>query len=157
MNEFSVKKLGEVLAFARVGIDTIDRGMEGFRKLFTEIRLTDLKKEKQSQIASIESFVEDPRLKEILQKKADATAEKLKTMRNLYVKDEWDNPAELCEWTGFFEGAAIVHWTLVKGIAEGLQNKPLEELANNAMIFHEEILKTASLSLYNIGKEKSSS
>jgi hypothetical protein len=155
MNEFSAKKLGEVMAFAKVGNDTISKGFEGFRKLFTEVKLEDLKKENESHISAIESILEDQSLKDIMHKKVEGTSTKLSAMRDLYVKDEWDNPAELCEWLGFFEGAAVVHWTLVKGIAESLTNKPLEELADGAIIFHEELLKTSSLFLYNIGKEKS--
>jgi len=48
--------------------------------------------------------------------KATATEEKLKKMRDLYVADQWDNATELMEWSGFFEGAAIVHWALMRGV-----------------------------------------
>lgn len=154
MNEFTAKKLGEVLAFAKVGNDTLDKGVLGFRKLFTEVKILDLKKENNAHILGIESLSETPDLKEIMLKKAKETSLKLSTIRNLYIKDEWGKPSELCEWFGFFEGAAVVHWTLIKGLGESIQMKSLEELADKAIIFHEEILKTASLSLYNIGKEK---
>jgi len=155
MNEFCAKKLGEVMAFAKVGIETFEKGNEGFLKLFTEIKIADLKKENQEHISAIEEQVNDKDVSDTTLKKNEATSVKLIAMRDLYVKDEWHNPAELCEWLGFFEGAAVVHWTLVKGVAEGLGDKNLEELADRAIIFHEEILKTVSLCLYNIGKEKS--
>lgn len=155
MTDFAAKKLGEALAFGKIGIDTLEQGFEGFRKLFTEVRLEDLKKANSSHIDSIMSIAAGDTLKKT-EDKAEATAEKLKAMRNLYVKDAWDNPTELCEWLGFFEGAAVVHWTLIKGVAEALGNKPMELLADQAVLFHEEILKTVSLSLYNIGKEKNS-
>ena len=143
------------MAFAKVGIETFEKGNEGFLKLFTEIKIADLKKENQEHISAIEEQVNDKDVSDTTLKKNEATSVKLIAMRDLYVKDEWHNPAELCEWLGFFEGAAVVHWTLVKGVAEGLGDKNLEELADRAIIFHEEILKTVSLCLYNIGKEKS--
>lgn len=154
MNEFSAKKMGEVLAFSNIEIDTIEKGFEGFRKLFTEVRLEDIKKESASHALKLNELI-NIEAKEIMLQKASSTGKKLCEMRDLYVKDEWSNPAELCEWLGFFEGAAVVHWTLVKGVAESLSNKLLEELADKAIVFHEELLKTSSLSLYNIGKEKS--
>lgn len=154
MNEFSAKKLGEGLAFASVSNKTFEKGYEGFRKLFMDVKLDTLKKENTEHYEKLLNIVKDLKVENITIPKASATEEKLLSMRDLYVKDEWDNPTELCEWLGFFEGAAVVHFTLIKGIAESLANKTLEVLADQAIISHEELLKISSLSLYNIGKEK---
>jgi len=155
MNEFSAKKIGEGLAFTNVSNKTFEKGYEGFRKLFMDVKLDALKKENTECYDELLNIAKELKVEDITLSKALATEEKLLSMRDLYVKDEWDNITELCEWLGFFEGAAVVHFTLIKGIAESLEHKALEALADRAIIFHEEILKTSSLSLYNIGKEKS--
>jgi hypothetical protein len=155
MNEFSAKKLGEGLAFTRVGNSTLEQGYEGFRKLFMDVKLQAIQKENNEHGEELLNIAKNFKVEELVMPKSLSTETKLLEMRDTYIKDEWGNTTELCEWLGFFEGAAVVHFTLIKGIAESLNNKPLEELADRAIVFHEELLKTASLALYNIGKELS--
>lgn len=142
------------MAFAKVGNDTLEKGAEGFSKVFMDQKLADLHKKNEEHLAAVLKIATEAKVTEITLPKAKATAEKLSQMRDLYVKDEWDNPTELCEWFGFFEGAAVVHWTLVKGVAEAIGSEELEKLADDAIIHHEELLKGSSLILFNAGKER---
>jgi hypothetical protein len=86
--------------------------------------------------------------------KAEKTGEKLMKMRDLYVGDEWDNATELMEWSGFFEGAAVVHWALVKGAAEALNDEGFIMLAQEGVNYHYELLELAESELGSIGQTK---
>lgn len=88
--------------------------------------------------------------------KADRTAAKLRSMRDLYI-GEWDNVTELCEWLGFFEGAALVHWALVEGVAEVTRNESLATFASESKEFHETLLQEVADALVEIGKDRAES
>jgi len=113
INEFIAKKLGEVLAFAEVGIETLERGQEGFASVLGKSapeKMLETNKEHSALLKKIAA--DDKQFGSVTLAKSIKTGEKLRKMRDLYVGDEWDNGVELLEWSGFFEGAALVHWQL---------------------------------------------
>lgn len=152
MTEKSARKLGEVLAFANVAKDTLQRGGVALAQALGNEETASLRATNDEQAEAILALAGALGVAEAVTKKAAATAEKLKAMRDLYVKDEWDNPAELLEWSGFFEGAAAVHWSLVQGVAEKLGYTALIELAEEGYAFHEGNLEQVSAALRAIGQ-----
>lgn len=154
LNEFSAKKLGEVLAFCRVGIETLVKGRNALSPILPVGDTIALLQEDEKKIMSLADAYA---VAEIVTTKAGATGEKLKAMRDLYVGDEWDNPAELLEWSGFFEGAAIVHWGLVLGVAETKADEVIRDLASQAIRTHETLLAKAKEELRTIGTTKATS
>ncbi len=155
MNEFVAKKLGEVLAFARVGTDTFAKGKTALRTVLGEDTYKDCLRENDIHDRSLIDIAEKENTSDITLAKSIATGKKLASMRDLYVGDEWENPTELMEWSGFFEGAAIVHWKLILGIGEALKREELITLATEAINFHQDILKKACDHLQEIGQVKS--
>lgn len=155
INEFTAKKLGEVLAFCRVELDTIERGRQAWETVFDVADIDRVVADTQERAAKIEAFAQANNVSDITLAKADGTGAKLKSMRDLYVGDEWDNATELLEWSGFFEGAAIVHWVLVAGAAEGLGNDELKHLAELSKEAHIQIHDSVSTRLRNVGKKRS--
>lgn len=113
MNEFIAKKLGEVLAFAVVGKETFEKGKDAFVSVLGKEVFDEMIVETTKRIAAIEALAMENNAEEIVNTKLAGTGRKLREMRDLYVADQWDNPTELLEWSGFFEGAAVVHWALV--------------------------------------------
>jgi hypothetical protein len=93
-------------------------------------------------------------MQDITLAKAEATGTKLRAMRDMYVGDQWDNPAELLEWLGFFEGAAVVHWALVEGAGKGLQDQDLADLAKDGKSIHQNLLLAVEGSIKKIGEQK---
>jgi hypothetical protein len=91
---------------------------------------------------------------DITLQKAEKTEAKLQKMRDDYVGDEWDNPTELLEWGGFFEGAAIVHFALVRGIAESLNDEGFLMLAQEGVNYHYEILDLIESELGSLGQNR---
>lgn len=154
MNEFTAKKLGEVLAFSRVGVETLEKGRQAFEQAFSEGEVQETIDIFLDQAEKIEVMVEDSEFKEITLKKSEATGSKLRAMREMYVGDEWDNPAELLEWSGFFQGAAVVHWALVEGTASTLRHLELENIASDAKDAHDDLLEDVCDALHNIGMQK---
>lgn len=134
MNEFTSKKLGEVLAFSTAGIEIINRGEKGLREIFNDEldEILDVFKSHSEKLRDISSD------NEVTKKKSQKTHNKLMKMAEMYIGDEWDDPAEMMEWFGFFEGAAVVHWMLVKGFARKIDG--LEGLTVDAVNFHEGLL-----------------
>ncbi len=154
MNEFTAKKLGEVLAFTRVALDTISRGKEALVQHLGAERVLDMEEKNKLHNETILASVQAAGVDSITETKAQKTAEKLTRMRDLYVGDEWDNATELMEWSGFFEGAAIVHWALVRGAAEALGDEQLLTLAQEGVTYHYELLELAESELASIGQTR---
>ena len=154
MNEFVAKKLGEVLAFNQVGTDTYEKGKEALVAVLGIERFTDIEDKNRIHGEAVMKIATDAGMIDTTLAKAEKTGEKLKQMRDLYVAYQWDNATELMEWSGFFEGAAIVHWALVRGAAEGMNDETLLELANEGVNWHYELLEMAESELHSTGQNK---
>jgi hypothetical protein len=154
INEFVAKKIGEVLAFTRVSTDTITKGHTALVQTLGEEVVQDmLDKDRIYGEELLRISTEGGGIDTTLAK-ASKTEEKLKMMRDLYVGDQWDNAVELMEWSGFFEGAAIVHFALVRGAGEELENEALITLSNEALAYHYELLDQSENHLSLVGQDK---
>src|SRR6266540_2655870 len=121
LNEFTARKLGEVLAFSRVGAETWKQAHPAFNVPDSGAdTISNLVRDLNAQAKQLEELAAEVEVAAITLTKAESTGNKLRQMRDLYIGDAWDNPAELLEWSGFFEGAAVVHWSLVVGAAESI-------------------------------------
>lgn len=152
MNEFVGRKMGEVLAFAETFNDTVERGREAIEKELNADEIQNLETDSQHQAEAIKRFAEDGGVAEVTATKAQATNTKLRTLRDTYIGDSWDELTEIYEWMGFYTGAAIVHWELVKGAGEGLGNQDVVKVAKDAQEFYEKLLKRAKDHLKEVGK-----
>jgi hypothetical protein len=156
MNEFTAKKLGEVLAFAVVGKEIFERGSIALGTVLTTAGVSKNTDSAQMHADAVKALAEEKGVSEITLPKSEKTGAKLREMLDLYVGDQWDNPAELLEWLGFFEGAAVVHWKLVEGAAEALSDSALQELAATGVAFHQDLLTKVSTSIKELGNTKAS-
>lgn len=154
MNEFTAKKLGEVLAFNRVEMDTLTKGRSALLEKLGEEKILEIEEKNKIYGEALTKIATDAGMIDTTLTKAKATSEKLEKMRDLYVADQWDNAIELLEWSGFFEGATIVHWALVRGSAQGLNDENLLLLAEEAISWHTELLELAEEELTARGEEK---
>ena len=152
MNTTTAKKLGEVLAFATVGNETIESHEALFREnLGVEmtahiIEMNDIHAKNITHLADEAGKRED-----VLHAKEKAT-DKLRAMRDIYTKEEKSRDT-LFEWLTFSEGAAYGHWSLVKGIAEAQDDEALLELADDATNFHFELLNHIASELEEEGQQ----
>jgi len=154
MNEFVAKKLGEVLAFNQVGTDTYEKGKDALLAALGEEKFADVQDKNRIHADAIMKIATDAGMIDTTLAKAAATGEKLTKMRELYVGGQWDNATELMEWSGFFEGAAIVHWALVRGAAEGMNDETLLTLAEEGVNWHYELIEMAEGELGTTGQNK---
>ncbi len=154
MNEFTAKKLGEVLAFCQISTDTISKGRNALVTALGEEKVMDIEEKNHMHADEVMRIATDEGGIDITLEKAQKTGEKLTKMRDLYVGDQWDNATELMEWSGFFEGAAIVHWALVRGAAEGMNHEGLLLLAEESVNWHTELLEMAESELGSTGQNK---
>lgn len=154
MNEFVAKKLGEVLAFNQVGTDTYEKGKMALIEALGAERFIDIEDKNRIHGEAVMKIATDAGMIDIALEKAAKTNEKLKQMRDLYVGDQWGNAIELMEWSGFFEGAAVVQWALVRGAAEGMNDETLLELANEGVNWHYELLEMVESELHSIGQNR---
>lgn len=141
MPEYLAKKLGEVLAFAQVGSETLGKGKEALEGVFRQEELKVLYNTHEEQAKRLGKLIQPAGQLETARAKAALTANKLRSMRDLYLKDQWDEAIEILDWLGFFEGAAIVHWALVRGSAQQAGSQDLAELAQQALEFHRSFLE----------------
>lgn len=155
MNEFTGKKLGEVLAFCTAGLVLLEKGETALRTVF-ENEFDDIRLNLENQAQKIHDTALRLQCEAVTIPKSEGTREKLLSMAQMYVGTEWDNPAELMEWLGFFEGAAIIHWKLVQGSGEGLQDEELKVLAMENIQFHENILSLIGEKIREYAKGRTS-
>ncbi|MBP6858109.1 MAG: hypothetical protein KBC11_02905 [Candidatus Pacebacteria bacterium] len=155
INEFTAKKIGEVLAFTRVSTDTLTKGHTSFVEVIGAEKVQDMLDKNRLHGEELMRIATEGGAIDTTLSKADKTEEKLKSMRELYVADQWDNATELLEWSGFFEGAFIVHLALVRGSGEALDNEALITLSNEAISYHYELLEQSESELATIGQDKS--
>lgn len=154
MNDFASRKLGEVLAFAQVGEESLLRGMGGFEKALGKESCAVALAESRREAGEILRIASEQGAAEAVLAKAERTAAKLRAMRELYLKEEdWNDPAELLEWSGFFEGAALVHWNLVRGTAEKDEGPGLGALADRGAEAHDQMLRKICEVIRAHGKE----
>lgn len=154
MKEFTAKKLGEVLAFSRVGILMVQKSGPAIAEALGEGEEIKLAEELKGQASKLEEIAISAGAQEITLPKAEKTGAKLTSMMELYVGEEWENPSEIMEWMGFFEGSAIVHWQIVSGSASSLGNKELINLSEEAIKLHKETFSKVSEALYKIGSDR---
>lgn len=153
MNEHDARKIGEVLAFTRVGLDTLQRGEGALESVFEQEFLDTCFDTTEQLLEEFERFMDHNQWTNSIETKVEATADKLVHMRDLYLQDEWEDPTEILEWLGFFEGAAVVHWGLVQGIAERIGDSSLESMAEEAVEFHQNVLSTSRNLLRSTGRQ----
>lgn len=155
INEFVAKKIGEVLAFTQVAADTIEKGREALIEALGSERVEDMLEKNRIHGEELIRIATDGGTIDITLAKAKKTEDKLMQMRDLYVGDQWDNATELMEWSGFFEGAAVVHWALVRGAAEDMNEEGFLILAQEGVNYHYELLELAESELGSVGQNKS--
>ncbi|MDX1535188.1 MAG: hypothetical protein R3346_00250 [Candidatus Spechtbacterales bacterium] len=142
MNEFIAKKLGEVLAFERMQEDTLTKGKAAVDRAYGPKEVKAMLIDAKSLKEGIESIAEESEeWGDTVLKKAEKTGKKIADMRNVYLsEDDWDDPVEILEWSGAFEGGALVHWSLVAGGAEAVGLKEASTLAEKGLEAHSSIL-----------------
>ena len=121
MNPLLPKKLGEVHAFAIIGLELLERAGATAIEAFGESTVAEMRDVFTAQSTRVVGDAD--------QGKTERTTTKLRSMMEQYIGDEWDNPIELLEWSGFYLGAAGIHWALVSGI---LSRESRPELASFA-------------------------
>lgn len=113
MNEFIVKKLAEVQAFNGLGKRITDQAGDGFTGSAPDVADALRTLSTHDLSASIPDSHRG-----LFETKTGKTDAKLGAMMELYVKDEWDNPVEVLEWTSFFAGAGAAHAALTAAATE---------------------------------------
>jgi len=154
MNEFTAKKIGEVIAFAQVGNATILKAKSAFSEFMAEDEVKNAISKSEKHIDALLAFATEKNIIDIVKSKAEKTGTKITSMRDAYIGDEWGNPAEIFEWWGFFGGGAIVHWNLLKGIAETIEDDVLAALTYDGIAYHESLYDSSSALLTEIGRNR---
>lgn len=108
MNNLLPKKLGEVQAFAAVGLELLERAGPTAKQAYGAEMAADMQAKLSAQMAKVQPLADA--------EKAQKTTAKVRGMMEQYIGDAWDNPIELLEWSGFYLGAAGIHWSLVAGL-----------------------------------------
>ncbi len=142
------------MAFAIVGKEIFEKGKEALEQVLTPEGVSHIAESVNTHANAITDLAGTEGTTDITLPKSEKTADKLRKMLDLYVGDEWDNSAELLEWLGFFEGAALVHWKLVEGAGQALKDDRLKDLAKTGVDFHHNLLTQVSEAIRDLGGKK---
>lgn len=160
MNEHIWKKLGEVRAFAESCVHFLERGRNGFTTagIFTDEELDQLIEKSKTHSRRIDLIASNADASDTVNVKAVATGEKLTDMQDRYLTDEddWNDGMELLEWSGFFFGGAIVHWSLIEGVSESVHEADLTALTGSGLTYHTQIQSTIIDSIHDLAKKEAS-
>jgi len=154
MNDFAARKFGEVMAFAETFNDTVQRANEAISKERSEDEIQQLIDTSTDHATRIKAIVLAAGVSDSTLKKAEATNAKLRTMRDTYIGDSWDELTEIYEWLGFYTGAAIVHWALIEGVGEGLNDDEIAELVKDAKEFYQQLMNDSIKHLQEVGRNR---
>jgi len=78
-------------------------------------------------------------------------------MGEMYVGDDWDDVAEVLEWMSFFVGGAIVHWQLISGSAEEMNDEKFQTVAQKGTDYYLGLLEQLRSYSVKIGKQRAQS
>lgn len=155
MNDHMWKKCGEVKAFAETNMEFLKKAKPGLRDgdVFTADEVEELIAANRTHQDQIDSLAEEAEAKKLVADKAAATKQKLTTLEGEYLTDEedYEDPMELLEWSGFFHGGAVTHWSLVIGAARASDNSKLAQLADGGYKFHQEVLNAINDNIEELG------
>jgi hypothetical protein len=141
MDEKMARKVGEIKAFCVLGAELFEKGKDALNSTFGEATISKTIEKLKAHATKIDEAMANTEFVSVMNEKAEKTKAKVGGMAETYIGDEWDNPTELCEWLGFFEGAAIVHFSLVLGKAEKAGRTELAEVAQGGMSLHQDLLQ----------------
>lgn len=153
MKQFTAKKLGEVLAFATVGNEMLEKNETAFREYLGVELLAHVLETNAMHAKNIRHIGETEGMWETMEKTAKESGGKLEKMRDVYLNDS-SNVSDLFEWFSFVEGAAYGHFMVLKGAAERANDEALLELAEDGSTFHYELLAHIVEELEEIGEDK---
>lgn len=154
MNDFTARKLGEVLAFIEITMDTYQRAKEPILKVINEDEYNTFMSAADTMAERIKQVATDLQQIGQTQDKAAATNTKLGDMRDRYIGDEWDNPTEIYEWLSFTSGAGAAHAALVWGAGHANGNSSLTDVADKTRALFHGLLDGVENYLKSIGKER---
>lgn len=153
MNEKVAKKIGEAYAFAHVLSDTFSENTEVMTLVFGGYA-ENIIETTQSQRMNLKSIIEKYSMTEMVLEKAERTGSKISGMGQTYVGDDWDDAAEVLEWMSFFVGGAIVHWQLIAGSAEEMNDHEFKTCAERGTEYYTNLMKQLRSFATNIGKQR---
>ncbi len=124
-----------------------------FLKFLSSSDLDEIVEKCESFESRIEDFATKAHCFDEVEASADETDEKVRDMRDEYIGGEWEEADEVLEWTGFYTGAALVHWHLIQGAAEAMDHMSLRELATDAIDFYNGLFVKDEDILHTIGEK----
>lgn len=153
MREFGARRLGNVLGIERVGLDTIEKAREVFDEVFGNDKTSRMVLAMRHHAELLDRIIIDSGVSENSINESNLFINKLFQMRDLYVNDAWNSPVRISEWIGFFNGAALIHWKILRGVAEKEENDELKELSLKCLGFYEEGLNSLSNITFEFGRD----
>lgn len=157
MNEFTAKKLGEVMAFINVGAEQFLQAETALVSVLGQDFVALANETYTEHKKVLNQIAEKSDLKEVILTKADKTGLKLTAMANLYMQkpEDWQDSAEVIEWLGFFEGGAIVHFKLAEAAAEELNLSEVIGFARAGARWHQDFLGQLEQGISMVAKKRS--
>ena len=154
MNEKITKKIGEAYAFSQV-LETTFSANEAVVTQLIQGVASAVVETTASQKEELAAICERAGTTNILMPKVEKTANKITRMGEMYVGDDWDDPAEVLEWLSFFVGGAIVHWQLIAGAGESMGNEDLQKTAMNGVAYYGHLMDHLKIAATSIGATRS--
>lgn len=153
MNDFIVKTLGETVAFAKLAQDTIEKNKDVFSGHMSETDLNFSVQRGGGHVDAIAEYSKSKGIESQVISVSEEVSKHLESTRDLYLKDGDD--LSVLRWWGFFGGASLVQWNMVKGVFESIEDDAMVSIAYDAIGYHEDLYDSVSGTLTELARKKS--
>lgn len=143
MDEMIQQKLGEALAYCSFAQELLENGEAGFKEVKTDEELAWQKNTITKHITATQELADDMGMIDEVEECAEQTEEKVRAMSDVFIEDQWDDPARAIGFMSMVNGVSSVTWTFLAAAAEATDNEKLAQLSRQAVAFHEEALDKA--------------
>ncbi len=144
MQEIVWRKLADVLALAHACINSLERGREVLETVLGKYKSKELVQDNVRTINQLTEIAQKTSVFALIGQHATSFEIKLDSLRDDYMRGEWQSVVKVLEVLGFLEGIACVQWNLLLGMAEQYDYKELLPCAQQGAHFHEQTLKLIS-------------
>jgi len=144
MKKSFVQKLGEILAFSQRGVEIYQKNRSPLQAALDPTEIDNvIHKNQEISNKLVETLKKSPDAADAteteMQEKAEKSIKKFKAMEDVYLEGSKE-PAEVMEWLGFFEGSAMVHFSLVHDMAKEEKLDDFAGIAKDGEKFHHDTL-----------------
>ena len=154
MNEFSAKRLGEILAFVDALLYTCDKGKGALTSILGEEHLLEIVRISRSHKDSVHTISDRAKVLHSVMNKLEIKGDELNKLKDINIENDWENSTKVLQWLGYLEGMTILHASAFVGISVEIGHAELRSFADSYNTYHKELFNYITNLFHDISRDK---